>query len=186
MTRKPARLFTFSLSTSLRSLQSPKRKRGSRRPCCSCLRTFLARTGSSTVVCMVGQSPRRSPDQDGDPGNFEPDDIITFRNRPARRRPRRCGSTVRRPRSRIGRTIMPSALLRVLFPAGLASSVLGRSAGELHGQQILLTTALETEDVRRTSPGNRVGVGGLVEFETLHRDGRRAGDSVWAWQGLYA
>lgn len=116
-------------------------------------------------------------DQDGDPGNFEPDDIIAFAIGP-----RGADPTLQFKGSQAAfedwARDNADALLRVLFPAGLASSVLGRGAGELHGQQILLTTALETEDVRKASQGGRASVGGLVEFETLHRDGRRPGDSV--------
>ena len=124
-------------------------------------------------------------DQDGDPGNFASNDTVRFAIGP-----RGQSATLQFTGSQAAFEDWASdnadALLAVLFPAGLASSLLGRSAGELHGQQLLLTTALDTDEVRRTSQGGRSGVGGLIEFESLRRDGRRSGDSTWAWQGLYS
>jgi hypothetical protein len=124
-------------------------------------------------------------DRDGDPGNFEPNDVINFAIGPRGQTPT---LQFTGPQSEFERWANDnaSALLAVLFPAGLASSVLGRSTGEMYGQQMLLTTALDTEEARQTRQGGRAGVGGLIEFESLRRDGRRAGDSIWAWQGLYA
>lgn len=123
-------------------------------------------------------------DRDGDPANFESNDIISFAIGP-RGRAATLAFNGSQSAFEDWASANADALLAVLFPAGLASSVLGRSAGELHGQQLLLTTALSTEGVRRTSQGGRSGVGGLIEFESLRRDGHRAGDSAWAWQGVY-
>lgn len=124
-------------------------------------------------------------DQDGDPGNFQPSDIITFEIGP-RGQPPILAFSGRQSAFEDWTSDNADALLAILFPAGLASSVLGHGAGELHGQQILLTTALATEDVRRAGQGGRAGAGGLIEFESLRRDGSRDGDSAWAWQGLYS
>ena len=124
-------------------------------------------------------------DQDGDPANFASNDIVRFAIGP-RGQPATLEFSGSQAAFEDWANDNADALLAVLFPAGLASSVLGRSAGELHGQQLLLTTALDTDEVRRTSQGGRSGVGGLIEFESLRRDGRRSGDSTWAWQGLYS
>jgi hypothetical protein len=124
-------------------------------------------------------------DQDGDPGNFVSNDVVRFAIGP-RGQPFTLEFTGSQAAFEDWANDNADALLAVLFPAGLASSVLGRSAGELHGQQLLLTVALDTDEIRRTSQGGRSGVGGLIEFESLRRDGRRSGDSTWAWQGLYA
>ena len=143
--------------------------------------------GSSRIVdgrLYGGAVAATIEDRDGDPGNFESNDNIAFAIGP-----RGADPTLRFSGSQAEfegwARDNADALLGVLFPAGLAASVLGRGAGELHGQQILLTTALDIDEARRASQGGRVGAGGLVEFETLERDGRRPGDSVWAWQGLY-
>jgi len=124
-------------------------------------------------------------DQDGDPANFASNDIVRFAIGP-RGQLATLEFTGSQAAFEDWANDNADALLAVLFPAGLASSVLGRSAGELHGQQLLLTTALDTDEIRRTSQGGRSGVGGLIEFESLRRDGRRSGDSTWAWQGLYS
>jgi hypothetical protein len=76
-------------------------------------------------------------------------------------------------------------LLRILFPGSLGAFALGRTPAELHAQQLLLTTALATEGVRRETQGGRSLAGGLIEFESLRRDGRENGDSGFAVQGLY-
>ena len=78
-----------------------------------------------------------------------------------------------------------STLLGILFPAGLSSALLGRGAGEIQAQQVLLTTALATESAREMSHGGRSVAGGLFEYEVFSRDGRRPSDSARAWQGLY-
>ena len=78
-----------------------------------------------------------------------------------------------------------TALLGILFPAGLSSSLLGRGAGEIQAQQVLLTTALATESVREMSQGGRSTAGGLFEYEVFTRDGHLPGDVARAWQGLY-
>ncbi len=78
-----------------------------------------------------------------------------------------------------------SALLAILFPSSLSSSVLGRGAGEIQAQQVLLTTALATESAREMGQGGRSFAGGLFEYQTFTRDGRLPGDSARAWQGLF-
>lgn len=78
-----------------------------------------------------------------------------------------------------------TALLGILFPSSLSSSVLGRSAGEMQAQEVLLTTALATEHVREMSQSGRSLAGGMIEYETFTRDGQLSGDSTRAWQGLY-
>jgi hypothetical protein len=124
-------------------------------------------------------------DRDGNPENFADTDRIRF--------------TIR-PRSGQGQTLVfpgetradfeewaranASSLFGIIFPAGL-SGVLGRGAGEIQAQQVLLTTALATESAREMSQGGRSIAGGLFEYEVFTRDGRRPGDSARAWQGLY-
>jgi hypothetical protein len=76
-------------------------------------------------------------------------------------------------------------LLRVLFPAGLASGLLGRDASQLYSQEFLLTTALSTDSVRQSGGRGRYGAGGLLEYERFSRDGAGPNDSAWAWQGMY-
>ncbi len=77
------------------------------------------------------------------------------------------------------------ALLQILFPGSLGAAVLGRSPGEMSTEQLLLTTALGTEDVRQQGGGGRALAGGLIEFESLRRRDAQPGDSGWAWQGIY-
>lgn len=125
---------------------------------------------------------------DGDrrPENFTNDDSIRFRIR---------------SRSRSGESLTfpggnrsafedwarenATALIGILFPASLSASVLGRGAGEIQAQQVLLTTALATESVREMSQGGRSIAGGMIEYEMFTRDGHLPGDSARAWQGLY-
>ena len=125
-------------------------------------------------------------DRDGDPNNFADIDRIRFSIR---------------PRSGQGETLVfpgetraefeewarknASALLGIIFPSSLSASVLGRGAGEIQAQQVLLTTALATESAREMSQGGRSAAGGLFEYEVFTRDNRRPGDSARAWQGLY-
>lgn len=78
-----------------------------------------------------------------------------------------------------------SALLGILFPAGVSSTVLGRGAGELQAQQVMLSTAVAMENVRELSQGDRSTAGGMIEYETFVRDGRLPGDFARAWQGMY-
>ena len=78
-----------------------------------------------------------------------------------------------------------AALLRIIFPGSLSSATLGRDASQLHAQQLLLSTALSVEAVREPGAPRRFSSGGLIEFEWFDRDGSRADDSGWAWQGLY-
>src|SRR5687767_3970504 len=54
-----------------------------------------------------------------------------------------------------------TALLGILFPDSLSSSVLGRGAGELQAQEVLLATAFATESVREMSQGGRSTSGGM-------------------------
>lgn len=129
-------------------------------------------------------------DRDGDPTNFSENDRITFAIGP-RGRPSTLHFTG--PRSTTWdaqgfeewATQNADALLAILFPASLASSVLGRGAGELQAQEVLLATAFATESVRSMSQGGRANAGGMIEYESLRREGHLAGDSAWAWQGLY-
>jgi hypothetical protein len=125
-------------------------------------------------------------DRDGDPTNFAYNDRIRFSIRPRSGQ----GQTLTFP----GETradfedwarANASQLLGILFPSGLSSSVLGRGAGEIQAQQVLLTTALATESAREMSQGGRSLAGGLFEYEVFARDNRRPGDSARAWQGLY-
>jgi hypothetical protein len=146
-------------------------------------RQIDGRLYGGAIVATIG-------DRDGDAANFESTDLITFAIGP------RGGPASLRftgPRASQGETEgfeawaqrNASALLAILFPSDLGSSVLGRSAGELHAQQFLLTTALDTESIREAGPRTRAGAGGLIEFERLGRDDSLVGDSGWAAQGLY-
>jgi hypothetical protein len=123
-------------------------------------------------------------DGDGDPTNFRQNDLIRFAIGP-----RGQASTMRfsgeAPAFEDWARQNASALLAILFPASLSSSVLGRATGELQAQEVLLTTAFATENVREMSQGGRSLAGGMIEFETFRRDDRVAGDSARAWQGLY-
>jgi hypothetical protein len=123
-------------------------------------------------------------DRDGDPANFRDNDRINFAIGP-----RGGASTLQfsgdASEFEAWARQNASALLGILFPSGLSSSVLGRGAGELHAQQVLLTTALATENVREMSQGGRSIAGGMIEYEMFTRDGRLPGDSARAWQGLY-
>lgn len=76
-------------------------------------------------------------------------------------------------------------VLRILFPGSLGTAALGRAPGEMNAEQLLLTTVLDTGDVRQQSQGGRALAGGLVEFEWLRRADRQPDDSGWAWQGLF-
>jgi hypothetical protein len=123
-------------------------------------------------------------DRDGDPRNFIGNDRINFAIGP-----RGQAATLRfsgeAPEFEAWARENASALLAILFPGSLSASVLGRGAGELQAQQVLLTTALAMESVREMSQGGRSIAGGMIEFETFTRDGHRPGDSARAWQGLY-
>ena len=123
-------------------------------------------------------------DRDGDPRNFIGNDRINFAIGP-----RGQAATLRfsgeAPEFEAWARENASALLGILFPGSLSASVLGRGAGELQAQQVLLTTALAMESVREMSQGGRSIAGGMIEYETFTRDGHRPGDSARAWQGLY-
>ena len=123
-------------------------------------------------------------DRDGDPRNFTGNDRINFAIGP-----RGQAATLRfsgeAPEFEAWARENASALLAILFPGNLSASVLGRGAGELQAQQVLLTTALAMESSREMSQGGRSFAGGMFEYETFTRDGHRPGDSARAWQGLY-
>ena len=123
-------------------------------------------------------------DRDGDPTNFRANDVITLAIGP-RGQAATMHFTGDSPALEAWARQNASALLGILFPSSLSSTVLGRGAGELQAQQVLLTTALATEHVREMSQGGRSVAGGLFEFEMFTRDGHLAGDSARAWQGLY-
>jgi hypothetical protein len=72
------------------------------------------------------------------------------------------------------------ALIRILFPASLSTSVSGRDAAQDHSQLFLLTTALGLARPQGESR-QRSDIGGLVEHEWFSAGGL-SGD---AWQGLY-
>jgi hypothetical protein len=134
-------------------------------------------------------------DRDGDPTNFQDNDFIRFAIGPRGQAPTACQPPAlcfNGPRSSNGEVLgfeewarqNANTLFTILFPAGLASSVLARGAGELQTQEILLTTAFETQNARSATQGGRATAGGLIEYESIEREGRLAGDSAWAWQGL--
>ena len=123
-------------------------------------------------------------DRDGDAGNFAGNDRIDFAIGP-RGRPATLQFSGEAPEFEAWAMENAPALLAILFPSSLSASVLGRGAGELQAQQVLLTTALATESAREMSQGGRYGAGGLVEYEVFTRDGHRPGDFARAWQGLY-
>lgn len=78
------------------------------------------------------------------------------------------------------------ALLRIIFPASLSSAALGRDAGQLYSQQLLLFTALGDDAVREPGAPRRSNAGGLIEFEWTTEDDSQPNHSMWAWQWLYA
>jgi hypothetical protein len=123
-------------------------------------------------------------DRDGDPANFRDNDRINFAIGP-----RGQASTLQfsgdAPAFEAWARDNASALLGILFPSGLSSSVLGRGTGEMQAQEVLIATAFAIENVREVSQGGRSVAGGMIEYETFKRDGRLPGDSVRAWQGIY-
>ena len=123
-------------------------------------------------------------DRDGDPRNFTGNDRIDFAIGP-RGGPAALQFSGEAPEFEAWARENASALLGILFPSSLSASVLGRGAGELQAQQVLLTTALATESAREMSQGGRYSAGGLFEYEVFTRDGHRPGDSARAWQALY-
>ena len=142
------------------------------------LRLVDGRLYEGTIIATIA-------DQDGDPGNFQASDLITFAIGPRGQNPTlQFGGSQAQFEDWVRDN--SDALLAILFPAGLGFSALGRGAGELHAQEILLTTALDTEELRDTSQGTRTFAGGLFEYESLRKTGRREGDSTWALQGLYS
>jgi hypothetical protein len=124
-------------------------------------------------------------DRDGDPDNFTADDRIRFAIGPRGQAPSLVFPGGDRTEFESWARQNASALLAFLFPDSLSSAVLGRGTGEMQAQELLLASALETEHVREVSQGGRSTAGGLFEFETFQRDGRRPGDSARAFQGLY-
>ena len=77
-----------------------------------------------------------------------------------------------------------SELLGILFPASLSSTVLGRGASEIQGQEAL-ATAFAIQSVREMSQGGRATTGGMIEYESFTRDGSLPGDSSRAVQGMF-
>jgi hypothetical protein len=73
-------------------------------------------------------------------------------------------------------------ILEVLFAGGLSAGLMGRDTNLLYSQQLLLTTLLSSDDA---AARGRTAGGGLFEFESLSRDQREDGDSLWALQGVY-
>jgi hypothetical protein len=140
---------------------------------------------------------------DGDPERIGPADCIDFliTPRPGLQRVAPVSQRFSGPRSAAGAGIcggnqgsfeewarseqVAPELLRILFPGSLGASVLGRGPGELHAEQLLLTTILATEGVREQSRGGRAVAGGLIEFEQIRKEDREPGDSGGAWQGIY-
>jgi hypothetical protein len=74
-----------------------------------------------------------------------------------------------------------AAILALLFPSSLSQSLTGRDAAQIHSQQFLLTTALDTTSTRRGAKTSRAAAAGLLEFEQISTPGQ----SGHAWQGLY-
>ena len=74
-------------------------------------------------------------------------------------------------------------LLRVFFPGGLSTALMGRDTSTLYSQQLLLTTVLGVDDAQARGRGQ---AGGLIDVEWLRRSGRQPGDSSWAVQGVFA
>ena len=124
----------------------------------------------------------------GNPDDFDGDDLITFRIQP------RTGTAP----SGVGFSEFftgthadfeqwarrnAGQLLRVLFPGGLSYGAAGRDMAGFYAQQLMLTTVLNAEE---TQTRRRWGVGGLVDSEWLRRDVRAPGDSAWGIQGIYA
>jgi len=75
-------------------------------------------------------------------------------------------------------------LFNILFPGGLSAAILGADTAHLYGQQLLLTTVLGADAVRRSGAAARVGAAGLAELEWFNRDDS-PGASGRALQGLY-
>ena len=123
-------------------------------------------------------------DRDGNPENFSDDDRIRFAIGP-RGHAATLDFSGNRAEFEAWARDNASALLGVLFPDSLSTSVLGHGTGEAQAQEVLLATAFAIENVREMSQGGRSTAGGMIEFETFKRDGSRPGDSARAWQGMY-
>jgi hypothetical protein len=76
------------------------------------------------------------------------------------------------------------ALFNILFPGSLSAALLGADTAHLYGQQLLLTTVLGADAVRRSGVAARAGAAGLAEVEWFSRDDS-PGASGTALQGLY-
>jgi hypothetical protein len=76
------------------------------------------------------------------------------------------------------------ALFNILFPGSLSAALLGADTAHLYGQQLLLTTVLGADAVRRSGAAARAGAAGLAELEWFNRDDS-PGSSGRALQGLY-
>jgi hypothetical protein len=75
-------------------------------------------------------------------------------------------------------------LFNILFPGGLSAALLGADAAHLYGQQLLLTTVLGADAVRRSAAAGHPGAAGLAEMEWFGRSDS-PGSSGTAFQGLY-
>jgi hypothetical protein len=76
------------------------------------------------------------------------------------------------------------SLLNILFPGSLSSALLGTDAAHFYGQQLLLTTVLGADAVRRPSAAaGRVATAGLAEAEWFRRDDSPGAGT--ALQGAY-
>jgi len=75
-------------------------------------------------------------------------------------------------------------LFNILFPGGLSAALLGADAAHVYGQQLLLTTVLGADAVRRSAASGRPGAAGLAEMEWFGR-ADSPGSSGTAFQGLY-
>jgi hypothetical protein len=76
------------------------------------------------------------------------------------------------------------ALFNILFPGSLSAALLGADTAHLYAQQLLLTTVLGADAVRRSGTAARAGAAGLAELEWFNRDDS-PGSSGRALQGLY-
>jgi hypothetical protein len=76
------------------------------------------------------------------------------------------------------------SLFNILFPGSLSAALLGVDAAHLYGQQLLLTTVLGADAVRRSGAPARAGAAGLAELEWFNRNDS-PGSSGTALQGLY-
>lgn len=133
--------------------------------------------------------------QDADPGNLGDSDLVAFRLLPSARiadpsQPCRTPGGLVFNTGENGEQFEHwadanrQALFNVLFPVGLTSALIGRDAGQVYAQQLLMSTILGADGTRRPGAGDRPMVGGLIEYEGFRRDDS-PGRMGQAWQGLY-